>query len=51
MGFLDHVNIIGSVANRESDFLQIILNESDDKCFLFRRNSAANNGFAFLRNL
>lgn len=50
MGRLNHIHIVGSVPDSQSDFIEIIFDHSHDLRFLFRRNSAANNAFAVWRD-
>jgi hypothetical protein len=44
--YLDHANVIGTIADGESHDTQTVLDEPDDQCLLKRRYSAADNAFA-----
>jgi hypothetical protein len=41
MGFLNHVDIIGSVPDGKRDFVEAVLDEFDDLCFLLGSDTAA----------
>lgn len=51
MCFLDHINIVSTVSDGQSNFIVGVLDELDNLGFLLRCDSAAHYGFAVLGHL